>query len=526
MMPVNEEEDDKKGDTDGEVPSRTAQKNSSHTNTVKDSKKPSGEDALWSFSSLYEGDEEKGLKRTLSLKNAITMTMGGVIGAGLFIAPTGVQRAAGSVGASIIIWFICGLWCFLGACIYAELGIMIPKSGGDYAYLMEAFGPFLAFLRFWIEGMVVRPCARAVISLTFAIYTLRPLYPNCDPPPWTTELVAAILIIGVGAINCWSVKAAASMQDYITYAKVLVLIAVILTGGFLLIFGGPKYRDSFESPFEGNFRNWLDASVGFYSGLFAYQGWINLSFLTEEIINPKRNLPLALVLSSAAITLIYTFFVVALYVVLSPDEVLISPAVGVLFAEKAYPAVSFLMPLCVAMACIGTENGNMIMSSRLLFCAGREHQMPRILAMINKRLRTPMPAVLFASFLTFCYLLISNNLYALITVSQVVSWLAFAVVALAWFKLRRKYPDASRSVKVPPIFAAVFVVGSTIIVVLPVIASPVDSAIGILILLTGVPIYVLFIQQNKTPLVIRRALFSFTVFCQKILMVVDDNESK
>ncbi|CAJ0608668.1 unnamed protein product, partial [Cylicocyclus nassatus] len=152
------------------------------------------------------------------------------------------------------------------------------------------------------------------------------------------------------------------MQDYITYAKVLVLVAVILTGGFLLIFGGPQYKDSFESPFEGNFRNWLDASVGFYSGLFAYQGWINLSFLTEEIINPKRNLPLALVSSLAAITLIHTFFVVALYVVLSPDEVLISPAVGVLFAEKAYPTVSFLMPLCVAVCCIGTENGNMIMS--------------------------------------------------------------------------------------------------------------------------------------------------------------------
>ncbi|CAJ0608681.1 unnamed protein product [Cylicocyclus nassatus] len=158
MMPVNEEEDDKKGDADGELPSRTAQKNSSHSNTVKDSKKSSGEDAIvrWSFSSLYEEDEEKGLRRTLSLKNAITMTMGGVIGAGLFVAPTGVQRAAGSVGASIIIWFICGVWCFLGSCIYAELGIMIPKSGGDYAYLMEAFGPFLAFLRFWIEGMVVR----------------------------------------------------------------------------------------------------------------------------------------------------------------------------------------------------------------------------------------------------------------------------------------------------------------------------------------------------------------------------------
>ncbi|VDK47973.1 unnamed protein product [Cylicostephanus goldi] len=151
--PIDTGEDDKEVDADGEGSSRTPQDEASKSN-IKESEKSSGGDT-WSFSSIYE-ENERGLKRTLSLKNAITMMMGGVIGAGLFVAPTGVQRAAGSVGASIAIWFLCGVWCFLGACIYAELGTMIPKSGGDYAYLMEAFGPFLAFLRFWIEGMVVR----------------------------------------------------------------------------------------------------------------------------------------------------------------------------------------------------------------------------------------------------------------------------------------------------------------------------------------------------------------------------------
>ncbi|KHJ92607.1 hypothetical protein OESDEN_07499 [Oesophagostomum dentatum] len=103
-----------------------------------------------------ETDTGKGLKRSLTLKNSVTMIVGGMIGSGIFVAPTGVQRAAGSVGSSLLIWVLCGLWCGLGAYIYAELGTLIPKSGGDYAYLMEAFGPSIAFLRFWIESMVVR----------------------------------------------------------------------------------------------------------------------------------------------------------------------------------------------------------------------------------------------------------------------------------------------------------------------------------------------------------------------------------
>ncbi|RCN25138.1 hypothetical protein ANCCAN_29151 [Ancylostoma caninum] len=102
--------------------------------------------------------------------------------------------AAGSVGASLLIWVFCGIWCGIGAYIYAELGTLITKSGGDYTYIMEAFGPFLGFLRFWIESMVVRPCARCIVGLTFAHYIIRPFYPTCDPPPWSTEILAGLMI--------------------------------------------------------------------------------------------------------------------------------------------------------------------------------------------------------------------------------------------------------------------------------------------------------------------------------------------
>ncbi|KIH62397.1 hypothetical protein ANCDUO_07320 [Ancylostoma duodenale] len=139
-------------------------------------------------------DTGKGLARTLTLTNSVTMIVGCIIGSGIFVSPTGVQEAAGSVGSSLIIWVLCGLWCGLGAYIYAELGTLITKSGGDYAYIMEAFGPFIGFLRLWIESMVVRPCALTIVGLTFALYMLRPIYPDCDPPAGSKELLAAVMI--------------------------------------------------------------------------------------------------------------------------------------------------------------------------------------------------------------------------------------------------------------------------------------------------------------------------------------------
>ncbi|KAL6733700.1 hypothetical protein Aduo_004326 [Ancylostoma duodenale] len=231
--------------------------------------------------------------------------------------------------------------------------------------------------------------------MTFALYMLRPLYPTCDPPAWTAELLAIVLIVILGAINCWSVKLATVVQDWFTYAKVVALLLVIFTGAYLLVTGGPQYRDSFENIFEGNFRNFYQASVGFYSGLFAYQGWTYLNFITEELINPKRNLPLAVMFSCVIVTVIYTLFNVALYVVLTPDELLITPATAVVFAEKVYGRYAFIMPLCVAISTVGSANGAIMTSSRLFFCGAREGQMPVLLTMINKRLRTPIPAVVF-----------------------------------------------------------------------------------------------------------------------------------
>ena len=140
-----------------------------------------------------EGDVVK-LKPKITLLNGVTMIIGSVIGSGIFVSPSGVQKHVGSVGVSLIVWLSCGLFSIIGAHCYAELGTLIVKSGADYAYIYEAFGPFMAFLRLWVEVMVVRPCSQAIVALTFATYIIDPIFPDCPKPEIATRLLAALCI--------------------------------------------------------------------------------------------------------------------------------------------------------------------------------------------------------------------------------------------------------------------------------------------------------------------------------------------
>ncbi|KAI5694206.1 hypothetical protein M8J75_012799 [Diaphorina citri] len=134
------------------------------------------------------------LKPKMTLLNGITVIVGSIIGSGIFVSPTGVLKETGSVNLALVVWTISGVFSMVGAYCYSELGCMISKSGADYAYIMTTFGPFLAFIRLWIECMIVRPCSQAIVALTFSIYALKPFFPTCDPPDESVRLLAVCCI--------------------------------------------------------------------------------------------------------------------------------------------------------------------------------------------------------------------------------------------------------------------------------------------------------------------------------------------
>ena len=140
------------------------------------------------------GGDKIELKQKLSLVNGITVIVGSIIGSGIFVSPKGVLAGTGSVGLALIVWVLSGVYSMIGAYCYAELGTAIVRSGADYAYLFEAFGPFLAFIRLWVECMIVRPCSQAILALTFAYYVMEPLFPDCTQPDDAVRLLAAVCI--------------------------------------------------------------------------------------------------------------------------------------------------------------------------------------------------------------------------------------------------------------------------------------------------------------------------------------------
>ena len=139
-------------------------------------------------------DDKVNLKPKITLINGITVIVGSIIGSGIFVSPKGVLEQTGSVGFSLVVWVLCGLFSMVGAYCYAELGTAIVRSGADYAYMLEAFGPFIAFLRLWVECIIVRPCSQAIVALTFAYYVIQPLFPDCEQPAIAVRLLAAICI--------------------------------------------------------------------------------------------------------------------------------------------------------------------------------------------------------------------------------------------------------------------------------------------------------------------------------------------
>ncbi|XP_054470330.1 b(0,+)-type amino acid transporter 1-like [Anoplopoma fimbria] len=224
------------------------------------------------------------LKREVGLVGAVSLIGGTMIGSGIFMSPQTVLLTIGSPGASMVVWACCGLLVILASFCYAELGTVIRESGGEYIYILRTSGPVVAFMLIFSSVLFVRPAGVAGISLSFAQYVVAPFYSDCPPPVLLVKCVAAVAIIVLATVNCLNVRFSMSVQVFFMVVKVLAL-AVIIIGGLVMLIRG--HTENFEDSFENTNLAINPIGIAFYQGLWSYDGWNNLNYVTEELKRPE-----------------------------------------------------------------------------------------------------------------------------------------------------------------------------------------------------------------------------------------------
>uniref|UniRef100_A0AAV2LV31 b(0,+)-type amino acid transporter 1 n=1 Tax=Knipowitschia caucasica TaxID=637954 RepID=A0AAV2LV31_KNICA len=418
-----------------------------------------------------------------------------MIGSGIFISPKSVLLYSGAVGPCLLIWVACGVLSTLGALCYAELGTMITKSGAEHSYLLESFGSIVAYLYSWTTVMVLKPSSFAIIALSFAEYASAPFYPGCTPPVVVTKCLATAATFSIVTVNCLSVKLASYVQNIFTAAK-LVIIAVIAVAGIVMLCQGRT--EHFSNAFETSSVSLGSIGLAFYNGLWAYDGWNQLNFITEELQDPHRNLPLAIIIGIPLVTVCYVLINVAYFTVMAPSELLLSPAVAVTFGDRVLYPMSWIVPLFVVFSTFGSANGSCFTAGRLAFATGREGHMVKILSYINLKRFTPAPALIFNGLLSLLYI-IPSDINTLINYFSFAQWFFYGLTALSLIVMRFTRKELHRPVKVPVVLAVLMTLVSFYLVLAPIIDKPeIEYVYCTAFILFGLILYFIFVHKQVT----------------------------
>jgi L-type amino acid transporter 5 len=294
---------------------------------------------------------------------------------------------------------------------------------------------------------------------------------------------------------------------------------IIIGIGFYQL--GQGQFEYLENSFAGTNTSPGSIALGFYSGLFSYAGWNSLNFVTEEIKNPYKNLPRAIWISIPLVTIIYVFVNIAYFTVLSPEELLRSNAVAVTFADRMLGVMAWCMPLFVAASTFGGLNGGIFTSARLAFVGAREGHLPISIAMINTNLYTPIPALIFGCLISIV-MLVSKDVYVLINYTSFVESIFMGLSVISLLYLRWKKPKMHRPIKVLLILPIFFVLIIAFLVIFPLFTNAVECLVGIAIIATGVPVYMIMIAWKNKPKSFLRFTNQTTVLVQKVLLSVEE----
>ena len=442
--------------------------------------------------------ESTELRREVGLGGGMSVLAGIMIGSGIFyIGAIVLQRSGMSPGLALLVWLIGGLVTLLSGLCYAELGAMMPKAGGNYVYLRETYGERIAFISGFANFTLGNSGSIAALGVAFAsaLATFVPL------DSLAQKIVAIIAVIVLSLVNIRGIRNAAWVNNLFMILK-LAPIALILFAGLFL---GEQHPDLLTLPAQMPSIGSLLSMIGFavIATLWAYEGWTNLNVIAEEIRDPHRNIPLAIILSIVGVTILYVLFNYAIFRVL-PLETIVAMAssenfyLGTAVAQNLFGSTGLvIVGLAMVLAMFSSLSGCVMVFPRMYYAMARDGAFFASCAKLHPTYRTPVNAILASSgvaILLICFRSLSELTSLVAVTGMVFHGMTFYSVIL----LRKKYPTMERPYRVWLYPFTVFLIIAIMIglTINTIINDPMTALLGVVVPVIGWVLYEKFIRQN------------------------------
>lgn len=424
--------------------------------------------------------------KKIGLFDTTMIVMGGIIGSGIFINPYVVARQVNTPTLILAAWAVGGLIALLGAFIYSDLASRLPNVGGQYAYLKEAFHPIVAFIYGWTMLLVIQTGGMAAVAMTFARYFIELTNINIKE-----GIIAVISLAFLTLINCLGLRAGSLLQSILMVLKILAISALILFG---LLLSNPNVNNlTNQNQIVTNQNQILSFAAAMTPVLFAYGGWQTASFISGEVDNVRKTLPRALIIGVMSVVILYLGVNYVCISVLGTAGLASSttPASAVMTTLLGQKGAK-LIAVAITISTFGYLSQSMLTAPRVYFAMAADKLFFQQVAWVDPVRNVPSVAIILQGF--FASIIALSGQYEQI-LNYVVStdFIFFGLVALCLFRLQSKQkPNNNKEIyKMPahPFSTIIFMLACWTIVLSTIYKYPLNSSIGIALMLLAIPVY-------------------------------------
>ena len=431
------------------------------------------------------------LKKKMTLYGLTMVAIGSCVGSGIFLTPSQIAGHVVSPSLILIVWGVGGIMALSGALTFAELGARFPAAGGIYVFLREGYNNLFAFLYGWCNILVVNTGAIAALSLGFASYTAY-IFPMGEMGKLGVAIGGIVLVT---LINIFGVKKGEGFSNLFTGLKLLGIIGII----FLGLAWGKGSMNTYEFTVEPISGSWVSAiGLALIGVIFSYGGFQHASFLAGEAKDPKRNIPLSMIMGTLVVTTVYLLTNLAYLFLLPADQLSASEDVAARAITTIIPEGGVIIAAIIAISCLGTAGIYTLSVPRIYFAMAKDGVFFKKLATLHPKYQTPVNAILMQSTWAIVLLLFWGSFADLITYVLFTDWifLTLAAISIFIFRIRGKENSQFKTLGYPItplvfIGLSLFLLGNTLI------EKPTHAIAGLGLLLCGIPFYFLFRSLNK-----------------------------